>query len=93
MAFKKWHKSPSKKAPTRSWQPEEMKMIGLCMNNNISVSISPDWKDQLNRWKIDIHINGKIHTDPNRYESEDVYNKFLEYYKYYHHKINTNAKG
>tara|TARA_Y100000356_G_C11044226_1_gene175228 strand:- start:40 stop:321 length:282 start_codon:yes stop_codon:yes gene_type:complete len=93
MVFKRWHKSPSKKTPTRSWQPSEMKMIGKCMNKGISVSISPDWKDQLNRWKIDIHINGKTHTDPNRYENEDVYDKFLEYYKYYHHKINTNTKG
>ena len=93
MAFKKWHKSPSKQPPVRSWQPEEMKIIGWCMNKGISVSISPDWKDQFIRWKIDIHINGKIHTDPNRYENEDVYNKFLEYYKYYHHKINTNTKG
>ena len=93
MVFKRWHKSPSKKTPTRSWQPSEMKMIGKCMNKGISVSISPDWKDQLNRWKIDIHINGKTHTDPNRYEDEDVYDKFLEYYKYYHHKINTNTKG
>tara|TARA_A100001201_G_scaffold23115_1_gene26089 strand:+ start:448 stop:726 length:279 start_codon:yes stop_codon:yes gene_type:complete len=91
--FKKWHKSPSKKTPTRSWHPSEMKMIGKCMSKGISVSISPDWKDQLNRWKIDIHINGKTHTDPNRYENEDVYDKFLEYYKYYHHKINTNTKG
>tara|TARA_R100000231_G_C5293593_1_gene155361 strand:+ start:346 stop:627 length:282 start_codon:yes stop_codon:yes gene_type:complete len=93
MVFKRWHKSPSKKTPTRSWQPSEMKMIGKCMNKGISVSISPDWKDQLNRWKIDIHINGKTHTDPNRYENEDVYDKFLEYYKYYYHKINTNTKG
>ena len=92
MVFKRWHKSPSKKTPTRSWQPSEMKMIGKCMSKGISVSISPDWKDQLNRWKIDIHINGKTHTDPNRYENEDVYDKFLEYYRYYY-KPNTNDNG
>jgi len=91
MAFKKWHKSPSKQPPVRSWQPEEMKIIGWCMNKGISVSISPDWKDQFIRWKIDIHINDKIHTDPNRYENEDVYSKFMDYYNYYYKKYNPNT--
>ena len=45
MAFKKWQRSPSKKVPTRSWQQEEMKMIGWCMQRGISVSIMPDLKD------------------------------------------------
>ena len=92
MAFKKWQKSPGRKAPTRSWQPEEMKIIGWCMNKGVSVSISPDWKDDLNRWQIDIHINGKTHTDPNRYTDDNVYDKLLEYYKYYY-KPNTNDNG
>ena len=94
MAFKKWHKSPSKQPPVRSWQPEEMKIIGWCMNKGISVSIMPDWKDDMSRWKIDIHINSKTHTDPNRYGDDDVYNKFMDYYNYYYkkYKINTDSK-
>jgi len=92
MAFKRWNKSPSKKAPTRSWLPEEMKIIGWCMNHGIKIGISPDWKDELNRWKIDININGKIHTDPNYYTDEVVYNKVIEYYNYYY-KPNTNDNG
>ena len=92
MAFKKWHRSPSKRPPVRSWQPEEMKIIGWCMRKGVSVSIMPDWKDDMSRWQIDIQINGKTHTDPNRYKDEDVYDKFLEYYKYYY-KPNTNENG
>ena len=92
MAFKRWQKSPSRKVPTRNWQPEEMKMIGWCMQKGVSVSIMPDWEDEMTRWKIDIHINGKIYTDPNRYDSDVVYNKVLEYYKYYY-KPNTNNNG
>ena len=88
MAFKKWHKSPSKKVPTRMWQPEEMKIIGWCMSKGISVSIRPDWKDETNRWQIEIHIKKNTHVDPSRYEDEDVYEKFLEYYKYYYDKYN-----
>ena len=92
MAFKKWHRSPSKRPPVRSWQPEEMKIIGWCMRKGVSVSIMPDWKDDMSRWQIDIQINGKTHTDPNRYTDENVYDKFLEYYKYYY-KPNTNENG
>ena len=88
MAFKRWNKSPSKNPPTRSWQPEEMKIIGWCLNKGIGVGISPDWKDDMGRWQIEISINGKIHTDPNRYTNETIYNKVNEYYKYYYDKHN-----
>ena len=85
--YKKWHKTPSKKPPQRSWDEDEMKVIGWCMNKNIKVSISPDWKDELQRWKIEININGKVHTDPNRYNG-NVLDKMYEYYKYYYDKHN-----
>ena len=58
------------------------------MERGVSVSIMPDWKDDMTRWQIDISINGKIHTDPNRYNDETVYNKVNEYYKYYYDKHN-----
>ena len=88
MAFKKWQKTPSKKGLQRSWLENEMKIIGWCLNNNIKISVSPDWRDELQRRKIDININGKTHQDPNRYENEVVYNKVNEYYKYYYDKYN-----
>jgi len=62
------------------------------MNNNIKIAISPDWKDSLIRWQIEININGKLHMDPNRYNEDTVYNKVVEYYKYYY-KPNTNNNG
>ena len=88
MVFKRWQKSPSKKAPERSWNEQEMKIIGWCLTRNIGVCISPDWKDDLNRWKITIDINGKYYDDPNLYDNEEVYNKVIEYYKYYYDKYN-----
>ena len=92
MAFKKWQRAPSKKLPQRSWSEDEMKIIGWCLNNNIKISVSPDWRDELQRWKIDININGKLHVDPKRYD-DDVLDKLLEYYKYYYYKQNTNNNG
>ena len=92
MAFKRWQKSPSKKTPERTWSDEEMKIIGWCLDNNITISIMPDWKGDVNKWQIDIVINKKVHTDPNRYNNDTVYNKVVEYYKYYY-KPNTNNNG
>ena len=88
MAFKRWSKTPSKSPPQYTWSSDQMKIIGWCLNKKIGVGISPDWKDGLNRWKIDININGKMHEDPNRYNNEVVYNKVNEYYKYYYDKYN-----
>jgi hypothetical protein len=87
MAFKRWKKSPSKRPPTKMWSAKEMKVIGWCLQNNIGIGISPDWKDDLQRWQIEININGKVHTDPNRYNG-NVLDKMYEYYKYYYDKHN-----
>ena len=88
MVFKRWQKSPSKKPPEKVWTNEEMKIIGWCLNKNIKVAITPDWKEDANKWLIEININNKIHKDPNRYDNEVVYNKVNEYYKYYYDKYN-----
>ena len=88
MAFKRWKKSPSRKPPTKMWDKDEMKVVGWCLQNKIGVGISPDWKHELNKWQIEISINGNVHTDPNRYDDEVVLNKLYEYYKYYYDKHN-----
>ena len=88
MAFKRWQRTPSRRGLRKTWTEPEMKIIGWCLNKSIGVGISPDWKDDLNRWQIELNINGKIHTDPNRYGDDVVYNKVNEYYKYYYDKYN-----
>ena len=92
MAFKRWNKTPSKSPPQKSWSREELKIIGWCMNRNIKVSMIPDWKNNVSDWLIDISINNKIHTDPNKYNDDQINDKVLEYYKYYY-KPNTNDNG
>ena len=88
MAFKRWQKAPSKKGIKKSWIESEIKTIGWCLNNNIKIGVSPDWKHDLIYWQIDININGKIHNDPTRYNDKEILNKKLEYYKYYYDKHN-----
>ena len=88
MAFKRFKKSPSKRPPHKVWNENEMKIIGWCLQNKIGVGISPDWKNDMSKWIIEININGRIHTDPNRYDDEVVLNKLYQYYKYYYDKNN-----
>tara|TARA_R100000951_G_scaffold11807_1_gene9687 strand:- start:153 stop:425 length:273 start_codon:yes stop_codon:yes gene_type:complete len=85
----KFKKSTGKRPPQKSWSLEELKIIGWCMARNIKISMIPDWKHNVSNWLIDISINNKIHTDPNKYNDDQINDKILEYYKYYY-KPNTN---
>ena len=44
----------------RFWSPEDMKIVGWCLSNNISISCTVDWKNNIDKWFIDIKINNKI---------------------------------
>ena len=89
MAFTRWQRAASKKAPERSWDKQEMKIIGWCLTRNIKIGISPDWKDEMNRWQIDIKVrNSRWHTDPKRYDDHEVFESLIKYYKYYYDKYN-----
>ena len=88
MAFKRWQRAPSRKGLRKTWTESEMKIVGWCLNKNIGVGVSPDWKDSLNRWQIDININGNNHNDPSRYNDDQILEKKYEYYKYYYDKYN-----
>ena len=84
--WQKFKKTTGRKPKTRSWTPEEMKIVGWCLSNNISIGCMPDWKGGDTKWFIDIKINKNTYTDPNIYEDETVLNKIYEYYKYYYDK-------
>ena len=84
--WQKFKKTTGRKPKTRSWTPEEMEIVGWCLSNNISIGCMPDWKNDRDKWVIDIKINKNTYTDPNIYEDETVLNKIYEYYKYYYDK-------
>ena len=88
MAFKRWSKTPTRRGLNKIWDSNEMDVIAWCLNNNIKVGMSPDWKHELNYWQIDINVNNKNHTDPNRYDDKQALEKMYEYYKYYYDKHN-----
>ena len=84
----KLKKSTGRKPPQKSWSKEELKIIGWGMTRNIKISMTPDWKNDVSNWLIDISINNKIHTDPKRYSDEEVHENIIKYYKYYYDKYN-----
>ena len=84
--WKKFKKTSGRSPSPKTYQDHEMKVIGWCLSNNISISCTPDWKNNGTNWLIDIKINKKTYTDPSTYTDEAVLNKIYEYYKYYYDK-------
>ena len=66
--WQKYKKTTIGKSPTpRNWSPDEMKIVGWCLENNIAISCMPDWKNDRDKWVIDI----KISIDPHWEGSSD----------------------
>ena len=85
--WQKYKKTVIGKSPTpRNWSPDEMKKVGWCIENNIAISCMPDWKNDSDKWIIDIRINKNTHKDPSTYTNDAVLNKIYEYYEYYYDK-------
>jgi len=84
-----WMKKSNGKSPGfYAYSNEDMKRVGWCLSNNISISVSPDWHGSISVWIIEIKIKDNIHIDPTRYEQKEVLPKMYEYYKYYYDKYN-----
>tara|TARA_Y100001937_G_scaffold2784_1_gene3612 strand:- start:177 stop:452 length:276 start_codon:yes stop_codon:yes gene_type:complete len=90
--FKKKQKKVSRSAGISMIPKGYGKIIQWCLNNNIAISIVPNWKLSNGNWKIEIKINNKVHIDPTNYTLANVHNKMYEYYKYYYDKYNKNTK-
>ena len=86
-----WKNSKKIRGRSPGFQPytrQDIKHVCWCHEKNIKIAVVPDWDGKGDEWKIELNINKKIHTDPNRYDNNTVYNKVNEYYKYYYDKYN-----
>ena len=84
-----WKKRSSGKSPGQYYySDEDMKRVGWCLNNGISIAVSPNWYGSISTWIIEIKIKDNIHVDPTKYQQKDVLKKMYEYYKYYYDKYN-----
>ncbi len=47
--MKHWRKKlPKKQAPTKTWDEDQMKIVGWCMNKNIHIGVTPDFEHDYN---------------------------------------------
>ena len=65
---------------------EDLTSYSWCFNNGIKIGPIPLWDKDYGKWTVEITMNGKKSTDPNRYEDDKVLDKVYEYYKYYYEK-------
>ena len=57
-----------------------------CFSNKILIGPVPLWGDDYNKWTVEITMNGKKHTDPNKYERDSILHKVYEFCDYYYNK-------
>ena len=82
-------KKSTGKSPGRyTYSDDDMKRVGWCLNNGISISVLPNWRGKISTWVIEIKIKDNAHVDPTNYEKKEVLQKMYEYYKYYYDKYN-----
>ena len=84
-----WMKKQTGKSPGQHYYSyEDIKRVGWCLKNGISIAVSPDWKGSASDWIIEITIKDNTHVDPTKYKQKEVLPKMYEYYKYYYDKYN-----
>ena len=73
--------------PKHSRANDELKSYEWCLSNKIVIGPAPLWKgNDWGKWTVEITMNGKKHTDPNKYERDSIMHKVYEYCDYYYNK-------
>ena len=65
---------------------DDLTSYSWCLSNGIKIGPIPLWKDDYGNWTVEITMNGKTNTDPNKYKKESVMDKVYEYCDYYYNK-------
>ena len=63
-----------------------------CFSNKILIGPVPLWGDDYNKWTVEITMNGKTNTDPNKYERDSILHKVYEYCDYYYNKYKKDGE-
>ena len=80
------------KYPNHTRVDDELKSYSWCFSNKILIGPVPLWGDNYGKWTVEITMNGKKSTDPNKYERESVLHKVYEYCDYYYNKYKKDGK-
>ena len=74
------------KYPKHSRAENELKSYKWCFSNGIRIGPTPLWGQDYGNWTVEITMNGKTNTDPNKYEKVSIMHKVYEYCDYYYNK-------
>ena len=80
------------KYPAHYRTDDDLKSYNWCINNNIIIGTIPLWGDNYGNWTVQITMNGKINTDPAKYERESIMHKVYEYCDYYYNKYKKDGE-
>ena len=72
--------------PAHSRADDELKSYRWCFSNKIVIGPVPLWGDDWGKCTVEIRMNGKINTDPAKYEMDSIMHKVYEYCDYYYNK-------
>ena len=72
--------------PKHSRSDEELESYRWCFRNKIIIGPVPLWSHDYGKWTVEIRMNGKVNTDPAKYERESIMHKVYEYCDYYYNK-------
>ena len=72
--------------PKHTRLDDELKSYNWCFSNKILIGPVPLWGDDYGKWTVEIRMNGKTSTDPNKYIKDIIMQKVYEYCDYYYNK-------
>ena len=78
--------------PEHSRIDDELKSYEWCFSNGIIIGPVPLWDHDYGKWTVEIRMNGKVNTDPARYERESIMHKVYEYCDYYYNKYKKDGE-
>ena len=63
-----------------------------CFSNGIIIGPVPLWNHDYGKWTVEIRMNGKVNTDPAKYEMDSIMHKVYEYCDYYYNKYKKDGE-
>ena len=72
--------------PYHTRHNDDLKSYEWCLGNGIRIGPIPLWNEDYGKWTVEITMNGKTSTDPNKYIKDIIMQKVYEYCDYYYNK-------
>ena len=64
--------------PRHTRHNDDITSYEWCFSNKILIGPVPLWDQDYGKWTVEIRMNGKVNTDPAKYERESIMHKVYE---------------